>query len=184
LDINTVLGRDPNNVAALTGRGISLLLSNQFDRALISFNQVVEKSPNNVNGRLFRARTFLAQKDMKRAMADVDYVSGIQPDDPELLTVRGLIWSATQNYANAIFDLNKAVAKRETVENYIARGKAYEAGSEPAKAASDYRHAIAMETQSVFDVQAHAAAEKSLEQLIKRVPCSKAPGDGAGKACL
>jgi tetratricopeptide (TPR) repeat protein len=117
-------------------------------------------------------------------MADADYVSKLRPDDPELLTVRGLIWSAMQDYPKAIEDLNRAVAKHETVEDYIARGRAYEATNDTARAASDFRHALELAPRSVFDAVAQAAAKQKVEQLAKRVPCGGSGSATTGGTCL
>jgi tetratricopeptide (TPR) repeat protein len=117
-------------------------------------------------------------------MLDVDYVSSIQPGDPELLTVRGLIWSAMHDYDRAIDDLNQAVAKRETAENYIARGSAYEARNDTAQAASDFRHAIQLAPKNVFDVVAQTAIKQKVEQVSKRVPCGNSGGAAGDGTCL
>src|SRR5206468_8564995 len=104
-DINIVLERDPNNQTALLGRGIAMIMSGQFDRAIIALNQIVGKTADDSLARLLRARAYLAQKDTKNAMADAEQVSKTRPDDPELLTVRGLVWLAMQDYAKALDDL-------------------------------------------------------------------------------
>ena len=109
--------------------------------------------------------------------------SSLRPDDPEVLTVRGLIWSAMQDYARAIEDLDRAVAKHETVEGYIARGKAYEATNDTARAASDFRHALQLAPQSIFDVVAQAAVKQKADQLAKKVPCGNSGGSDKGGTC-
>ena len=158
--------------------------SGQFDRAIIALNQVIGKTADDTGARLLRARAYLAQKDTKNAMADADYIAKLRPDDPELLTVRGLIWSEMQDYPRAIEDLNRAVAKHETVEEYIARGRAYEATNDTARAASDFRHALQLPAKNAFDAVAQAAVKKKVEQLSKRVPCSSSGGSDNGGTCL
>jgi tetratricopeptide (TPR) repeat protein len=88
-----------------------------------------------------------------------------------------------QDYARAIDDLNRAVAKHETVEGYIARGKAYEATNDTARAASDFRHALQLAPNNIFDSVAQAAAKQKVEQLEKRVPCGNSGGSDKG-TCL
>jgi Tfp pilus assembly protein PilF len=78
-----------------------------------------------------------------------------------------------------------AVAKHETVENYIARGRAYEASNDAARAASDFRHALQLAPQGIFNVAAQAAFKQKVEQLSKRVPCGSSGGSSDGKdTCL
>lgn len=183
-DLNAALERDPGNQIALLGRGIAMLISGQFDRAIIVFNQIIGKAADNTGARLLRARALLAQNDTRNAMSDADYVSSIQPEDPELLTVRGLIWSAMKEYGRAIDDLSQAIAKRETVENYIARGRAFEAKDDAARATSDFRHAIELAPKNVFDVVAQAAVKQKVDLLSKRIPCGRSGGADSEKTCL
>jgi tetratricopeptide (TPR) repeat protein len=183
-DLNAVLERDPANQVALLGRGLAMFTSGQFDRAIIAFNQIIGKSADDSGARLLRARAYLAQKDTKNAMSDADYVSSLHPGDPELLTVRGLIWSAMHDYGKAIDDLNQAIAKRETVENYIARGTAYEARNDATRAAADFRHALQLAPKNIFDLVAQAAVKQKVEQLSKKVPCGSSAGADSSGTCL
>jgi Flp pilus assembly protein TadD len=164
---------------------MAMLLSGQFDRAIIAFNQIIGKTADDASVRLLRARAYLAQKDTTNAMADVNYVANTRPDDPELLTVRGLIWSVMQNYPKAIDDLTQAAGKRETIEIYMARAKAYEARNDSDRAASDFRRATELAPKNIFDVLAQAAARQKADQLSKRIPCgSPNSSDGNGRTCL
>ena len=178
-DLNAALERDPNNQIALIGRGIAMLTSGQPDRAVIAFNQVIGKMPDNSGARLLRARALLAMKDLKAAMADVEAVSAIRPDDPDIFVVRGLISLEMRDFQKARADLDQAIERRESVEGYIARGRSYEASNDPAKAASDFKHALEFPPKNIFDITAQALIKQKVEQLSKRVPCGTSRSDEA-----
>ena len=60
-DINAVLEKEPTYPTALLGRGIVLLTSGQFDRAIIALGQIVETGIDDGAARLIRARAYLVQ---------------------------------------------------------------------------------------------------------------------------
>jgi tetratricopeptide (TPR) repeat protein len=114
----------------------------------------------------------------------VDYVSNIRPGDPDLLMIRGLIWSEMHDYDKAINDLDQAVAKRESVETYIARGRTYEARNDTARASSDFRHALQLPPKNIFDIAAQAIVRQKVEQLSKRIPCGSPGSSDRDGTCL
>jgi hypothetical protein len=87
-DLNSALERDPNNQIALLGRGTSVLISDQFDRAIIVFNQTIGNFTDDTSIRLLRTGLSGAAGHPE-SMFDVDYVYSVRPGDPELPTVRG-----------------------------------------------------------------------------------------------
>jgi tetratricopeptide (TPR) repeat protein len=188
VDLNIVLERDPNNQLALLGRGMAMMTSGQVDRAIIAFNQIIgqgnNKGEDDSVARLLRARAYLAQRDPKTAMLDIEQVSTIKPNDPEMLTVRGLAQFAMKDYGRATDDFDQAIAKRETIENYIARGRAYEARNDLAHAEADFRRAVELKPRSVFDVAAQGSLKKKIEQLSKQIPCPVSGGSDGGGTCL
>ncbi len=76
--------------------------------------------------RLARARAFLAKGDPVGAMPDLNAILAARPDDAAALTMRGKAFSAQKEYPKALEDLNAAIARQETVEQYTARAAVYE----------------------------------------------------------
>jgi tetratricopeptide (TPR) repeat protein len=171
VDINAVLDRNPNNQAAQLGRGLALLTSSQFDRAVASFDQLVGKMPDDTLVRTLRARAYVALGKSADAMSDLNSVLNARPGTPEALALRGIVWSAMHEYQKALVDLDSAIALKETVESYFARAKAQEAVNNPGKATDDFRRATQLAPLSVFEQLAQAEAKRKIQELSKRVPC-------------
>ena len=182
LDIKNALDRNPNNQLAQVGQGLAMLVSGQYDRAIVALDQLIGKTVSfDAFARVLRARAYLARKDTASAMIDLNLVLGTHPNDADALTLRGIAWSATHDYGNALDDLTRAIAQRETVESYFARAKIYEAQSRFEKATDDFRRATQLAATSVFDVLAQTESKQKIQQLSKRVPCGSsahATGDG------
>ena len=181
VDINSALDKNPNNQAAQLGRGLALLTSGQFDRAVVSFNQIVGKMTDDTLVRILRARAFAAMNKPADAMSDLDYVLNLRPGFADALVVRGLVWSAMTEYGKARDDLDRAISQKETVESYFARAKVFEAQNNPKKATDDYRRATQLTAAGVFDVLAQAEAKRKIQELSKRLPCG---GSGQAGTCL
>ena len=59
------------------------------------------------------------------------------------------------------------------MEGYFARATIYEAQNQVDMATRDYRRATELTAKNVFDILAQAQSKKKVEQLSKRVPCTK-----------
>ena len=150
-----------------------MITSGQFDRAIVALNQVVGKSADDMVARLLRARVFLARGDTSSAMSDVNSILGVRPGDAQALALRGMAWSAMREYSKALEDLNQAIAKQETVENYLARAKVYEARNDVGNAAADLRRAC-LAAQQVGDGRAQHEGEQA---EVGRIQCPAQPCD-------
>ena len=183
-DINAVLDKEPAHPVALLGRGIVLITSGQFDRAIIALGQIVETGVDDGAARLMRARAYLAKGELASALADLNAVLAVRPGDAAALTVRGLVFSAQHDHEKALADLDLAIAKQETVEIYAARAAAFEARDELDKAASDLRRAIQLAPRNVFEAATQNVAKQKLQQLARRIPCGGAGPAKKGDTCL
>jgi tetratricopeptide (TPR) repeat protein len=114
----------------------------------------------------------------------VNSILGVRPGDAQALALRGMAWSAMREYSKALEDLNQAIAKQETVENYLARAKVYEARNDVGNAAADLRRATQFAPKNFFETVAQAQAKQKIQQLSKRVPCSSMGLAQNGGACL
>jgi tetratricopeptide (TPR) repeat protein len=151
-----------------------MLVSGQYDRSIVALNQLIGKNiAIDSFARMLRARAYLAKKDPVSAMADLNQVLATRPDDADALRLRGIVHSTTKDYERALDDLGRANSLRETIEGYVARAAVYEAQGKIDKAASDYRRATELKPLNVFETLAQAESKKKVDQLSKRVPCSK-----------
>src|SRR5262249_49662396 len=147
-------------------------ISGQYDRSIVALNQLVGRSAAfETFARLLRARAYIGRRDVDSAMADLDAVLDKQPGNADGLLLRGIVWSAKQDYARALEDLSGAIAQHESVEGYFARAKAYEAQNNSTKATEDYRRATELKPTSVFDALAQAQSQQKVKQLSKQLPC-------------
>jgi tetratricopeptide (TPR) repeat protein len=162
-------------------RGLALLTSSQFDRAVVSFNQLVGKMADDTLARILRARALVALKKPADAMSDLDHVLNVRPGFADALALRGIAWSAMLEYNKARDDLDRAISQKETVESYFARAKVHEAQNNPKKATDDFRRATQLTPAGVFDVLAQAESKRKIQELSKRLPCG---GSGQTGTCL
>ena len=95
-----------------------------------------------------------------------------------------MVWSAMREYSKALQDLDQAITRQETVENYLARAKVNEARNDIEKASADFRRATEFAPKNVFETLAQAQAKQKIQQLSKRVPCGSMGRTEAGGACL
>lgn len=172
VDIKNALDRSPNSLIAEMGQGLAMLVSGQNDRALLALNRIVGKDTFYESlARVLRARALLAKNDPAGALVDVNVALGKLPNQPDALQLRSLVWSAMHSYDNALEDINKVIAQRETVEAYLTRAKVYESQNKFDKATDDYRRATQLPPNTIFDLLAQVAAKQKTQQLSKKVPC-------------
>ena len=162
-----------------------MLISGQFDRAVVALDQVIGKSASfDAFSRTLRARAYLAKKDTASAMTDLNLVLGTRPNDPDALALRGIAYSTMRQYDKALDDLGKAIALKPTVERYVARAAAFEAKGNVDKATSDYRSATELTPTSVFDILAQVQSKAKIQELSKRIPCGNAGHSEKDDTCL
>jgi len=175
VDIRNALDRNPNNQMAELGQGLAMLVSGQYDRAIVALNQIIGKAPAfDAFARTLRARAYLAKNDTADAMTDLNQVLGARPNDADALGLRGLAYAATRDYDKALDDLSKAIEQRETVERYFARATIYEKQGKIDKASTDYKRATELPPKTVFDILAQNQSKQKVQQLGKRIPCGSA----------
>jgi tetratricopeptide (TPR) repeat protein len=174
VDIKNALDRNPANETAELGQGFAMLVSGQYDRSIVALNQLIGKNAAlDPFARLLRARAYLAKKDTASAMTDLNQVLVARPNDADALRLRGITYSTMREFDKALDDLNKANALRETVEGYVARAGVYEAQNKVDLATNDYRRATQLKALNVFEGLAQAQSKQKVEQLSKRIPCTK-----------
>src|SRR5262249_9686358 len=161
-----------------------MLVSGQYDRAIVALNQIIGKSPTqDAFARTLRARAYLAKNDTADAMTDLNFALDKRPNDAEALGLRGITYSAMKQYYKTLDRLSKSIAQRETVERYLARAAIYEKQNNFDKATSDYRSATQLAPKNVFDVLAQTQAKQKIQQLSKKKPCGSGQS-GKDDTCL
>ena len=170
-DLNNVLEQESDDQVALIGRGIAMITSGQFDRAIVALNQVVGKSADDTPARLIRARAYLAKGDASRRDAGSQHgpchqTGGCAGIDHARYRMVGM-----KEYAKALEDLNQAIEKQETVEDYVARAGVYEAQNKIGKATADLQRATELTPKNVFEMLAQTSAKQKVQQFSKRIPC-------------
>jgi tetratricopeptide (TPR) repeat protein len=97
---------------------------------------------------------------------------------------RGQVWIKRKDYAQALTDLNRAIAlDGGSIESYSTRASVYDAEGKGELAIADLRTAANLKPKNIFDALAQAAAKRQIEQLEKRVPCASG-GRPNGATCL
>jgi tetratricopeptide (TPR) repeat protein len=95
-----------------------------------------------------------------------------------------LLAQRKHEYANALADLDQAIAQEDRVESYYARAQVYETQGNADRAVADFRKASELAPKGPFDLAAQADAKKHIEQLSKRLPCAGSGHGSANDTCL
>jgi tetratricopeptide (TPR) repeat protein len=103
---------------------------------------------------------------------------------PDALVSRALALSTKRDYANALADLDRAIALGPGVESYYVRAQIYETRGETDRAVTDFRKATELPPKGFFDLVAQIDAKKHIDKLGRSVPCGSS-GRGSGTdTCL
>ena len=184
-DINAVLERDPANPAALFGRGLAMLTSGQYDRAIVALNQITMAAGEDDTGmRLVRARAYLGKGDAAGRHAGSEF----DPRSPAGRRARADpagpgVHRPSATMPRRSTDLDQAIEKQETVEDFTARAAVFEAQNQIDKAAADLRRATQLAPKQMFDIVAQTNAKQKLQQLSKKIPCDAARASRPARPC-
>lgn len=134
------IGLDGKYADAYFWRGVALVATRQYDRALADFTQVITLNPNDVQALSNRGLVYRRLKQYELALKDLNQAIEIDPAYAPGWLSRGTVFAQLDQWSDAILDYSKGIEldpKNHTA--YHNRGIAYEQAGQIAEALSDFR---------------------------------------------
>jgi tetratricopeptide (TPR) repeat protein len=166
---------------AYFNRGIALQDSNQFDKAVASYDQAIVLKPDYASAYCNRGTAFLALKQFSAAVASYDHAIALRPDYALAYGNRGVALWNLKRFDAAVASYDHAIAlKPNDADAYRNRGVALRSLMRFAAAVASYDHAIALRPRyaeaycnrgtAFLDLKQFEAAVVSFDQAIALKP--------------
>ena len=129
-DLDQAIAINPGNDLRskyLRYRAFSLYMSEDYDKAIAAYDQLLSEAPADASFFHFRGLSFLKKGDAARGFADFDQVVALEPNDPQSYVWRGDAYVERGESQKALSDFDKAIAlKPDHGDAYFKRAMAYE----------------------------------------------------------
>jgi tetratricopeptide (TPR) repeat protein len=134
---------DSNNAIAYLERGNDYLDSEQYDKALVEYNQAIKLDPNYAEAYYKRGNVYYDLQQYDKALADYDRAIQINPNFADAYYNRSLVYYNLQQYDKALAGYDRAIQINPNfAEAYNNRGNVYYNLQQYDKALADYDRAI------------------------------------------
>ncbi len=100
---------DPNNVTALTNRGIAYGHKNEMDKAIADFSNAIRFDPKDSRSLNGRGYAYFRKNDLDRALADYNEAIRLDPNYVQAINNRGLLYGRRRDYDRAFTDFSEAI---------------------------------------------------------------------------
>jgi tetratricopeptide (TPR) repeat protein len=90
-------------------RGTGWASKNDFNRAIVDFDESLRLNPNNLVALSNRGAAYVLRGEPARAIADLDAVISLNPKNPASFSARGALWRQLKEFDKSIADLNEAI---------------------------------------------------------------------------
>jgi len=164
--------QNPNDYVALTERGISYNLEDDFENSLKDLNAALEININNPDGLYYRAIAFSNLERYEEAINDLNKSIELNEFDmAELYHNRGYNYMMLKNYESALLDFNKALELEPYYASYRHdRGYILQEIGKNKEAIEDYDLVIKLEPENFTAItnrgEAHYALGDKEKALI------------------
>ena len=161
---------------ALRTRAVAWHNKGDFDRAIADYDQALRLAPNNAAAFNNRGLAWQARGNLDRAIADFgDAIRADPTDQAGAYRFRSHALRQRGDIDGAIADADRSIRLYPDYNAaYVARGLAYEAKGDTARALADYRVALAMPPKYVSGPDAQRQARDRLAALDRAAPSSGA----------
>jgi Tfp pilus assembly protein PilF len=95
--------------SACNDRGVAWCAKNEYDRAIVDFNEAIRLDPKFSPAYMNRGNAWLAKKEHDTAIADYNEAVRLEPKHATALANRGRAWRAKKKYDIALADYNEAI---------------------------------------------------------------------------
>ncbi len=135
---------DPDNLAALSGAGVCLVLARDWEGAIPWLTRAIRIHPKDASLRVERALCFENLERYDEAVADLDIANTLAPDDEESLYARGRCRPESRR-TEAIADYTRALEIAPgRADIWMARGRAHLENRALDEALEDFDAALAL----------------------------------------
>ncbi len=117
--LGQVIARNPSFVSAYFQRGMALIQTAQYDRALSNFNKAVEINPKFAQAYLGRSMVYFLKHDVDKTIMDLNRTLDLEPQLAVAFYNRGVAYSYQENFSRAFEDLSKAKKLGYAVEEEL-----------------------------------------------------------------
>ena len=144
------LKADPDNILALTRRGLAYVRLHHFDAAIRDFDRAIELNPRDAAIYFNRGNAHHAgRSDYRQAIADYSKAIELDPRDTASHYNRGLAYLRTHSFQEAIHDFGKVIALHaDHVRAHVNRGEAFRKIGAYDQAMRDFDTAIKLEPEN------------------------------------
>ncbi|HPI21420.1 MAG TPA: tetratricopeptide repeat protein [Candidatus Kapabacteria bacterium] len=138
-----ILNKNPKDVNALLGRGLTYLYTEQSDSAITDFSRVILINPKVADAYNNRGLAFSYKQEMDSAFNDFNKAIELDSNFAEAYLNRAGIFLNIEKFDEALLDFSKAIKLNpKNPETYMQRARLYNKKKEYEKTISDYSNAI------------------------------------------
>jgi tetratricopeptide (TPR) repeat protein len=139
--LRSVFEREPGNARSSLYLVCVLADQNKLDDADAVVRKTQEAASDSPYARMAAARLHTQRKELDQAQAALDEAAKNNPEDGDLLFLRGMLNTVRQSYQAAVDDLERAIAKNpgNAFAHYYA-GLAYNGLKRPDKMVEHFQH--------------------------------------------
>ena len=142
-EFTSAIALDPDDVAAIEKRALSLLVIGRLEEAKKDLTFAIARRPHVVRLYVERGYVHLVSKKYDDAIADFGAALARNPNHAVAFNNRGLAYRKKGDLKRAIQDYTSAIARAPTYAQALAnRGYALEAAGQRAAATSDFQQAL------------------------------------------
>lgn len=138
-------------MSILLEEGVKLINQKVFDKAVTALTTYLNQNPQDVKGWYHRAMAYRALDKHEASLTDLDKALELMPQDPDLLSERGVTKFHLKNIPGALNDMDKA-AEVDPKNGYRFSSRAYIKGhlGDTNGAIADYEMAIELDPEDAI----------------------------------
>jgi tetratricopeptide (TPR) repeat protein len=165
-DRDVIVVRDDDD--DLDVRAVEYLDRDDYENAVVAFDELIEDEPDNLYYRRQRAGAHLARGGYDYAIRDYDHLVGLDTKNADLYYNRGCAHLSVGNLEKAITDFTISISLDETRNlAYTNRGAAFARQGKYPRAIDDFNTALGMNAKDGLALRNRALAYKKAGELSK-----------------